>query len=67
MSQTLDQLARDYFAKQESWRALRDQTTPADLGERVSLELATRDAFDAVVRASMKLDEARKSQLLAAE
>ena len=66
----LDTLARDYFAKQEAYRSLvanRLSDSPADLAERVSLEIAERNALDAVADASVALDAARRAERPAAE
>jgi hypothetical protein len=66
----LDTLARDYFAKQEIYRALvakRLTDCPADLTERVALEIAERNALDAVADASVALDAARRAERQAAE
>ena len=66
----IDTLARDYFSKQEAYRALvakRLTDSPADLTERVALEIAERNALDAVADASVTLDAARRAELQAAE
>lgn len=59
MSITLDALARDYFAKQSEYSRL-CAIVPADTDQRVAHELAMRDALDALIEASMRLDAARK-------
>ena len=61
----LDTLARDYFAKQEAYRDLvakRLTDSPADLTERVAIEIAERNALDAVADASVALDAARRGE-----
>jgi hypothetical protein len=67
----LDALARDYFAKQEAYRALvtaRMLTEAhADLTERVAIEIAERNALDAVADASVALDAARRAERQAGE
>lgn len=62
---TIDALARDYFAKQDAYRALvakKITEAPADLTERVALEIAERNALDAVADASVALDAARRAE-----
>ena len=63
----IDALARDYFAKQEAYRAAcnKARKVTTDESERIALELALRDALDACVEASLKLDEARRQQMAA--
>jgi hypothetical protein len=58
----LDALARDYFAKQEIYRALRARNNPTDMADRVAAEIAERNALDAVADASVALDKARRGE-----
>jgi hypothetical protein len=61
----IDTLARDYFAKQEVYRALvnkRITDSPTDLAERAALEIAERNALDELTDASMALDKARRGE-----
>lgn len=59
---TLPDLAADYFAKSDAYKALAMAPQPTDIYARLAHKLATDDALDAAVEASMKLAAARKAE-----
>jgi hypothetical protein len=59
---TIHDLAADYFAKSDAYKALLGKPTPTDLEARTAYHFAVHDALDAAVEASVRLKRAREAE-----
>jgi hypothetical protein len=63
---TIHDLAADYFAKSDAYKALAMKPTPTDFVERMNHTFAVDKALDAAVEASVRLKRAREAEELRA-